>query len=256
MRDERKGCGHDDHALRPLSNAFAPHVLVACRNDNTLCYARFSGRSDQLLRRETQFRGKAFDFLDKIKEGYSALCRLRAYGINVPDFTYVIADDATDGGVSLFTTIQRVEGENITDIVPVKRNLAREVEHIFVAFLHYLDDARHSGEPFWTDFNIHQFMYGTVQGNPTPCCYLVDIEPYVGRWPIGGCSREVFDRSYLMQLMRIYLDVEWFEGHRNREVKMSKVRALLLQSVRAVPDSPIYDEFRDNLLFLLGKGRR
>ena len=257
MTDERKSCGHDDHSLCPLSDAFAPHVLVACRNENTLCYARFTGHGDRLLRRETQYRGNAYDFLDKIKEGYWALCRLRAYDIAIPEFTYVVARDVTDGGVSLFTMIECVEGENITDIVPVKQGLAQEVEQIFIGFLHYLEDARSTGEPFWTDFNIHQFMFGMLGGDPLPRPYLVDVEPYSAKWPREGeASSErllLASRSYIMQLMSVFLCIKGFEEHNNRGIPLKKARMVLLRSLRAVSPAPLYNEFRDDLLSLLGR---
>lgn len=257
---DRSCCGHDDSLSRPLSLAFAPHVVVACKNEDTLRYARFSNRADWLLRRESQFRGSAQHFLDKIKEGRVALHRLREYGIHVPYFTYVLARDAADGEVSLFTAIERVHGENITVISPVEPMIAREVEHVFMGFTSYLRDARKSGLPFWTDFNIHQFMYGTLVRDATPRLYLVDVEPYAARWPrelaVSPPQATIAWRSYIMQLMSLYLGISWFEEHNNKGIHLKKARGLLLRTVRAVPPAPLYDEFRNDLLALLLCGGR
>lgn len=263
MSDRRCNGMHPDDGrrARPLGDAFNEHTVMKNSGSETLCCARFVRHEHVLLRRESTFNGDSqgspLAFLDKIALGRIALRRLRDYGIAIPPFAYVIADSKELGRPCLYSIIEFVEGENITDIKPMKRAIAREVEGVFVKFLTYLRDARTSGEPFWTDFNIHQFMYGTVQSDPSPRCYLIDIEPYAGRWPIAGCSREAADlasRSYLMQLMRIYLDVEWFESHGNRGIMLLRARALLLHSVRAIPSAPIYDEFRENLLLLLTKG--
>lgn len=243
---------------RPLSDAFLPHVPIKSSRGEALIYASFIRDRELLLRKESTFGGGSphtpLALIDKIAEGRTALCRLRNYGIFVPRFSYVIAGDQGTGEAHLYSVVERVTGKNVTDVRPVTSALFREVENVFTKFLSYLADARISGEPFWSDFNIHQFMYGTVAGDACPHCYLVDIEPYAGRFArVGSLSESsaMASRSYLMLLMRIFLDIKVFEGGSRRRTKMRRARNLLLCAAISIPRSPIYDEFRDDFIALL-----
>jgi hypothetical protein len=249
-----------EYVSRPLCPAFVPHELIKNENVETLAYARFVDHDDLLLRRESTFdggpQGSPLTFKDKILDGRRALERLRTYGISIPHFSYVIGESTAQHRPCLLTVIERVYGQNVTDISPAGKKLARDVEGVFIRFLNYLKDMRETGGFFWTDFNIHQFMYGTLARDPHPRIYLVDVEPYSGRWPAPGTvsleAEQLASRGYIMQLMSVYLGIQGFESRNNNGIFLKRARVLLELSVRSVPPSPIYNEFRDNLIFLLG----
>lgn len=258
---KRKQCKQRDEArtLRPLTAAFAPHHIIPNEREETLRYARFLHREDVLLRRESIYsggpHGNPMEFKDRIVAAKSAFARLRDHGIAIPQFMYVIGEGREQQCPCLFTVIERVFGENISDIVPAGIKLARDVEGVFIRFLNYLSETWERGGEFWTDFNIHQFMYGFLERDEHPRIYLVDVEPYVGNWPAPSNAtphaREIASRSYIMQLMTVFLNIQHFEEHNNKGILLKRARVVLELAVRSVPPAPLYNEFRDNLLFLL-----
>ncbi|HXK37873.1 MAG TPA: hypothetical protein VJ579_02300 [Candidatus Paceibacterota bacterium] len=247
------------YASRPLSPAFKPHQVIQNEKAETLAYACFSHRHDLLVRRESTYaggpQGCPLMFKDRILVGKQAFERLRTYGIAIPFFSYVIAESTAQHRPCLLTVIERVNGKNVTDIAPASKKLARDVEGVFIRFLNYLKDTKESGGPFWSDFNIHQFMYGTLERDPHPRIYLVDVEPYAGKWPAPGSATPeaelMLTRGYLMQLMSVYLGIDGFETRNNNGILLKRARVLLEIAVRSIPPAPLYNEFRDNLLLLL-----
>lgn len=64
-------------------------------------------------------------------------------------------------------------------------------------------------------------------------------------------AEQLAARGYIMQLMSVFLGIQGFEDRNNVGILLKRARVLLELSVSAVPPAPLYNEFRDNLLFLL-----
>ena len=256
---KKKTRASEEPPSRPLGEAFKTHRMMPNVHDEQLLFAEFTAQRGILLRREAVFAGgpqsNPLTFLNAITSGRAVFTELKKCGIAIPHFSYVIAEHSEGKKPCLFTVIERVEGENVTDIAILNADLLLEVERVFIVMLSHLRRARQTGSTFWTDFNIHQFMYGTLERDLVSRLYLVDVEPYVGKWPAlcssMGQDQEIATRSYIMQLMRIFTDISGFEERCGQHIRFRKARKQLKRCVaETIPALP-YAEFRENLLQLL-----
>ncbi len=227
--------------------------------EDMLTFASFNGQPDWLLRRESIYGGEGqipvLQFIDRVIKGRRALRMLAEFDVHVPEFQYFVASERVGGPSRLFTIVERVYGQNILEMGELRGSIVCAMERAFVGFLKYLRSARASGLPFWTDFSLRQFMYGSTRSNSDERCYMVDVEPYVATWPPSSdASSEAYvlaTRSYIMQLMHVFLDLKELESRSRKHVRLKRARRFLETAVRATPHAAYYEEFRGNLIELL-----
>lgn len=113
------------------------------------------------------------------------------YGVAVPRMQFVIGKDER-GVETLFTITQRVEGENVGDILDAGKKDAEfknKLEEVYINFARYFEDKYKSGKELLWDFHNAQFVYGKLKGDKENNIYMVDLDPVFGR---EGDARQNF----------------------------------------------------------------
>jgi hypothetical protein len=162
------------------------------------------------------------------------------YGINIPNYTVVIGPENT-----VYTITRRIEGRTLkTDQFAPEESgeIIPQLDHLVASLCRYFQDKYYNGQPFLSDINIGQFMYGKLIGELEPSIYLADVDfhydagtsindiPPTGRLPF----------SYRIEELRKFInDAEnMFEGAR-----LSMSRKVLIEFLESIPQTwGNYDE--------------
>lgn len=99
------------------------------------------------------------------------------YGIAVPDIDLILGKD-DKGKEAVFMVVDKIEGDNLTEIDKFPPGTASQFDVFFAALFQYLLDANRDKFPVLSDIgHLFQYVYGHRAGKNGKSIYLVDVEP-------------------------------------------------------------------------------
>jgi hypothetical protein len=96
------------------------------------------------------------------------------YGFNVP--SYSLSVEKYRGKWYVVALQEKVSGETLFRLDLAKTIPFKEVMKLLKGYADYLKQIT-TKEPFWNDFKLQQFMYGTIAFDKEPKIYCIDIDP-------------------------------------------------------------------------------
>lgn len=165
--------------------------------------------------------------LDKFILAKELFNKLRGYGLRVPEFKYVIGENE-DGLPSIFTVIDKVEGENLFRIFyedkiskekeDLQPELLAEVRNLFNILIDYLVGSYKNGKSFLDDIGgLQQYVHGRLPGDSKSHIYLVDIDPFVADASFGVDSSHYLSRL-LFCMRNLVLGLNMFKKRTGEDI--------------------------------------
>ncbi|MEK7566710.1 MAG: hypothetical protein AAB527_01065 [Patescibacteria group bacterium] len=162
-------------------------------------------RPDLLIRKDDLERFAKKERAPEVyKKGERLFAELREkYDIPVPRMQFVIGKDEA-GRETLYTIIQKVEGENVEDILQARKNdpeFKNKLEDVYVNLTRYFGDKHKNGVNFLWDFHNAQFVYGKLESDKENNVYMVDVDPALN-------EAGYYNRIFINRISGMILDAE------------------------------------------------
>lgn len=162
----------------PASPAFAALLRPTRFDARNVRLYELSNDPAKLVRENRMQEGHTLDALEQsirdAKAHFEAMSS--TYGIHVVSIA-IKREKNNTGDDAVFTVVDKIEGQNLSDIVHVPAEAMEELEALYIALGTYYYDAWKHGLQYWGDGRSDQFVYGAKYGEQEKHFYLTDVDP-------------------------------------------------------------------------------
>lgn len=188
-----------------------------------------------------------------LPQGRKIFMQLRkTYGIKVVTMDYVVGQNEK-GKLTLFTIVDRIDGENLEDIKVLPAEAKKELDSTYAALAQYYLDAYTNKSDHWGDPSNKQFVYGHKYGKKENHVYLVDIDPEVNIY--NEQKEREFNEDLFYCLKKACEDMLIVEKKFKSALKLSQSRDKFTEVIEKIskegPESRIKSIIIDELKNLL-----
>lgn len=158
------------------------------------------------------------------------------YGVKVASMRSVVGKN-DDGKVTVFTIVDKIEGENLAEIESLPTQAMDELDALYSSLGQHLHDAWKEDDLYWSDCNNSQFTYGNKVGEEDAHFYLVDVgaefrrkgdnELFPIEWPLHNTCEGLVEAELKFQ----------------PRVRLEKARSKLLAIVNEMLEAKPGDEW-------------
>lgn len=247
-----------------INKDFAPFDLA--EYDPSKFNKRFGLRdtNNKLIHETQDYKGRQ-DLEQVINTLQALITELKVnYGVLTPNLEFVIGEstpgrwrksrfDTQKPLESIYIVAARVNGKSFdeTQFSKSELNQARvDLDHLVTALGRYIEDKYKKGGIVLGDIiPLHQYMYGTVDGNLQKSFYLVDIDP-------GLISPNIkpFNLNYHMSDIVLLAENIIKAEHKLKGSKLTQARTQLNNTLNTIPKSDKYYFLVEKAQFRIAKG--
>lgn len=168
---------------------FAEELNPANFETRTVALKTLESHPDKLVREHIMLEDQNLAKLEKSAvEGKKLFEKMsEKYGIKVVEMDFVIGKN-DEGTPTLFTIVDKVNGESLEKIQELPAEAADEIESLYISLGTHYYDAWEKNEKYWADFQDDQFVYGSKEREQEKHFYLVDVG---AQFYLPGHSRRV-----------------------------------------------------------------
>jgi len=104
------------------------------------------------------------------------------YGLHIAKTDFVIGRSPKSGQKVLFAVTDRIEGENLKNIVSIPKEAEKEVDGMYKGIFSHIADSYRDDEYYWDDFRNDQVVYGKAPKEEESHPYIVDVDLNMHTW--------------------------------------------------------------------------
>ncbi|MDP2668514.1 MAG: hypothetical protein Q8P07_01625 [bacterium] len=146
----------------------SPDILeIKSRPDKFIRRWRVADENKEVLHSEIKSYRRGMKMFERLYE---------EYGINIPEQELIIGKGSKNK-TSIFTVIDRIEGESLDKIYDVSKEEQEKIENFYCGLAQFYIDIYQNGGDFWWDFGNRQVVLGHKAGENENKVYIVDVEP-------------------------------------------------------------------------------